>query len=108
MSQQLPTSNQRTNARVQKSRDAVHAALGRTEQHRAQSVERLEAIIASADAKRIDLQKRLPDLARAAETATGEERDSAHRAYLSATDLIRCCDQVHNAAKHELITARNL
>lgn len=104
----LPSISKASSKRVEKTTAKIHAALGQTEQHRTQSVERLEAIIKSAELKRADLQKQLPELSCAADVAVGENRDTAHRDYLRAKDNIRRCDQVFNSAKRELIIARNL
>lgn len=94
--------------KIQPAQSRLTGQLARSEVHRATNVARLEQIVAAADAKHKALNAQIPDLARLADSAVGEERDTAHRDYLVAIQDRHNCARVHGAAMRQLIIAKNL
>ncbi|HEY0074979.1 MAG TPA: hypothetical protein VGB77_12820 [Abditibacteriaceae bacterium] len=103
----LATNPEEAQKAVGRAQTRLHGQLARTQSHGAANVSRLEEIVTVAARKHKDLQRQIPELARKADSAVGEERTVLHRNYLQAVQNAHRCAQIHDTAKRELIIAQN-
>ena len=93
---------------MKEAKQRIIKALEDSERHRASIIATAKSIQGAALSMQDKLNDALPDLARKAESAEGEDRQAAYSEYLGARQNLHRCEQAYQRARRQEAIAERI